>query len=270
MNRKYDKVSSRVDIAIFSAMSTSKEKTLKEVCEFFQITGRQFYHLCKKNFIDHNLKIDRSYMQSEEFREKISRSNFGKLRSEEHRQNYVTAAAKREFGNNRKIGEYKHSEETKAKIKASNTENWTNGKKPSKWLVSTLENEEWFLKLRNAHLGKEKSEESIRKMIETKTGMSFEEWQNAKTKYEIYWREVTKFTKRNSVDLIENYQLKGVGWHLDHVYSISDGWRNNVPPRIVGHHVNLRFIPATENLRKNKRSDITKKELIERYHASIE
>jgi hypothetical protein len=105
-------------------------------------------------------------------------------------------------------------------------------------------------------------------MVETKVGMSYENWQLAKSDYEIYWREVKKFTNRNSKDLIENYHIKGIDWHVDHIYSISDGWRNKISPEIIGNYVNLRFIPALENLKKNKKSHITKQELLEKYYAS--
>jgi len=265
--RKYDKVSSRIDITKFFELSTSGNYEIDEICQIFSITTRQFYHLCLKNSIKHSIKIDRSFLQTEEYKKKISKSNLGKIRSKEHKENYKKAAAKREFGNNRKPGEYKHSHDTKNKIKQTNSKTWNSDKKPAKWLASTLENDEWFEKLSLASLGKEKSEEAIKKMVETKVGMSYDDWQLAKTDYEKYWREVSKFTNRVSKTLIENFEIKGVDWHLDHVYSISDGWRNGVLPEIIGHHVNLRFIPAIDNLKKNKKSHITQEELLEKYYA---
>jgi len=51
---------------------------------------------------------------------------------------------------------------------------------------------------------------------------------------------------------------------LDHMYSISDGFKNNIPPYIIGHINNLVMIPALENIKKNNRSSISKTELFER------
>ena len=64
---------------------------------------------------------------------------------------------------------------------------------------------------------------------------------------------------------IKNFNVKQKGWHLDHIYSISDGWRNNIDPTIVGHFVNLRYVTAKENCTKNKKSDFTKETLYELY-----
>lgn len=264
--KKYDKVSLRIDIQHFFELSTSGNYEIDEICKIFDITRRQFYHLCKKNSINHKLKIDRSIFQSNEFKQKISKSNLGKIRTKEHIENYKKAVSKREFKNNRKLGEYKHSQETKRKIKLANLKIWNEGQKPSKWLIATLENDEWFKKLSEASLGKEKSEEAIKKMIETKVGMSYDDWQLAKSEYEKYWREVNKFTNRNLKTLIKNHDIKDVDWHLDHIYSISDGWRNGVSPEIIGNYVNLRFIHAVDNLKKNKKSHITKQELLEKYY----
>lgn len=40
------------------------------------------------------------------------------------------------------------------------------------------------------------------------------------------------------------------GYHLDHIYPISAGYHNNIPPEKIGHISNLRFIPVKENMKK--------------------
>jgi len=48
---------------------------------------------------------------------------------------------------------------------------------------------------------------------------------------------------------------------LDHIYSISDGFVNNVTPEKIGNYKNLRVITAQENLKKNKKSLMTLEEI---------
>jgi hypothetical protein len=87
--------------------------------------------------------------------------------------------------------------------------------------------------------------------------------------WEIYKREVARVTERN-VHLIDGYDesLRGLAshgsnnYHVDHKYSRADGFKNGVPPEIIGHVANLRFIPWTENLLKSSESSITLEELL--------
>ena len=56
-------------------------------------------------------------------------------------------------------------------------------------------------------------------------------------------------------------------YHLDHIYSISQGFKQNIDPKIIGHWTNLRMLLASENIRKNWKSDKTLKELLEDYES---
>ena len=53
------------------------------------------------------------------------------------------------------------------------------------------------------------------------------------------------------------------GISRDHLYSITDGWLNNVPPSIIRHPANCSLIPHKENQSKHKKSKIT---LVELYY----
>lgn len=79
--------------------------------------------------------------------------------------------------------------------------------------------------------------------------------------YELYSMQVRNLTKIQDIQSLENYNLRGPvhknGYHLDHIYSISDGFKNKVPVEVIAHINNLRFIPALDNITKNKKSDIT-------------
>lgn len=70
-------------------------------------------------------------------------------------------------------------------------------------------------------------------------------------------------------DLIEKYgwysarnrgdNLKGIS--RDHMYSISDGFRNNISPEIMGHPANCKLMRQNENGKKRTNSSITFEEL---------
>ncbi len=54
------------------------------------------------------------------------------------------------------------------------------------------------------------------------------------------------------------------GCSRDHLYSINDGFKNNVDPKIMSHPINCKIIPHRINQSKNKKSDITLTELLEK------
>lgn len=54
-------------------------------------------------------------------------------------------------------------------------------------------------------------------------------------------------------------------YHLDHIYSITEGYANNIPPQIIGHMTNLRWVKASENCSKRGKCLKTKQELIKEY-----
>ena len=57
--------------------------------------------------------------------------------------------------------------------------------------------------------------------------------------------------------------LRSKEYHLDHVYSISDGFVNDVPIDVISDVSNLIIISANENLSKNKSSNKTLEQLYE-------
>lgn len=54
------------------------------------------------------------------------------------------------------------------------------------------------------------------------------------------------------------------GCSRDHMYSVSDGFKNNVDPMLISHPANCEIIPHRKNQSKNKKSIITLSELTER------
>lgn len=82
-----------------------------------------------------------------------------------------------------------------------------------------------------------------------------------KSLFEIYQSEVKKVTNSQNISSLKNYEKRGRielnGYHLDHIFSVQNGFLNNIPPYIIGHITNLRIIPGVENCSKKERSDKT-------------
>ena len=82
----------------------------------------------------------------------------------------------------------------------------------------------------------------------------------------IYSLHNTSESWNNYFDEINpNRIVRGPEMHLDHIYSKLDGYENNIDPKIIGHHSNLRLITRRENSLKSRRSDKTIEQLIEDY-----
>lgn len=89
----------------------------------------------------------------------------------------------------------------------------------------------------------------------------------------LYQDAVIKFTKQNWIAQFDNInpdRLDRAVFHLDHIYSIHQGFKDNIPPYIIGHWTNLRLIPATENCSKGKRCDKTQEKLFKDFFKSVD
>lgn len=79
--------------------------------------------------------------------------------------------------------------------------------------------------------------------------------------YEKYRREVWKISNQQ---FVEHYYAinptnirRGPKFHLDHKYSIQQGWQNNVSPEIIGGWKNLQMLPAKHNQSKSNKCSVT-------------
>ncbi len=62
----------------------------------------------------------------------------------------------------------------------------------------------------------------------------------------------------------------GIGkYHIDHIYSKCEGFKNNILPEIVGHWTNLQMLKHEVNSSKNDRCDKTVEQLYEDYYKEI-
>ena len=78
--------------------------------------------------------------------------------------------------------------------------------------------------------------------------------------------EYNKFkNKINPSNLIRGIKK----YHLDHKYSVAEGFKNNIPIYIISNYKNLQMLYYKDNIRKNNQCSITKKELFNEYFTKI-
>lgn len=102
-------------------------------------------------------------------------------------------------------------------------------------------------------------------------GVNYNEWLKNLTVYQKYRIDVNKITNKQNISSLINYDKRGLAgksnaYHLDHKYSILEGFKNGVPPEIIGNIVNLEFISWEDNLSKKDKCSINKTELINIYY----
>jgi len=97
--------------------------------------------------------------------------------------------------------------------------------------------------------------------------MNYNEYLLKLPEYVKYKRVVISITNKQQLDTLSNYNKRGISgidgaYHLDHKYSITEGFRNNIKPEIIGNINNLEFIPWEENLAKKNKCSITITQLL--------
>ena len=81
-------------------------------------------------------------------------------------------------------------------------------------------------------------------------------------KKQAYYRMVKTVTHVQPFQLLPNYDKRGKSgeqgaYQLDHKYSKAQGFKNNIPPEIIGHICNLEFIPWRQNAIKEGKCSIS-------------
>lgn len=93
-----------------------------------------------------------------------------------------------------------------------------------------------------------------------------------KTDFEIYYAEVWKYTRRNNLSNLEHIEKRGHAnqgkFHLDHKYSIFQGFKDGLSPDIIGSIYNLEMIIGRNNLSKGRKCSITKEDLLKDYYGT--
>ena len=130
-----------------------------------------------------------------------------------------------------------------------------------------------IIKYSRGHCSRERlGDEEFEKRM-TKTRKTFEErglWVPLEdmSDYELYRKMVWDETNSNDIAKLENFEKRGRAgvegaYHLDHKYSIQQGYINDIPPELIGSIKNLEFIPWEQNVKKQSNCSITEKELYE-------
>jgi hypothetical protein len=112
--------------------------------------------------------------------------------------------------------------------------------------------------------GIKRSQETIDKTKKTKIekGIWHKPDDSHYVEFKKYRRKVYYWTSKNDLTTLENYDRRGLlDFHLDHKYSITEGFKHGVPPKIIGSIQNLHFMPYNENVSKGTKCSITLEEL---------
>lgn len=86
--------------------------------------------------------------------------------------------------------------------------------------------------------------------------------------YDAVWR-ITEENWRDHFDKINPERLNRTYNALDHIYSIQQGFRESIPPYIIGHWTNLRVISLSENGIKGMCCDKSREQLFEDFDLAI-
>lgn len=126
-------------------------------------------------------------------------------------------------------------------------------------------------KLRNRTA--EEKEKSRQKQLDTfrRNGKIIPETE--KSEFAKYRQDVDHYTEkswRTHRDIINIEQLnRGKEYHLDHIFSVYEGFVYDIDPEVIGHWTNLRIIPAKDNISKGANSHKTKEQLFEDFSNSF-
>jgi hypothetical protein len=115
-----------------------------------------------------------------------------------------------------------------------------------------------------SQIGKKMKPESIKKAIQTKIdkGIIWKPDDPEYIEFKKYRRKVYYWTSKNDLTQLEHHEKRSrTGYHLDHKYSITEGFKNKVPPKVIGSIDNLEFIPYNVNVSKGIKCSIKLEEL---------
>jgi hypothetical protein len=115
--------------------------------------------------------------------------------------------------------------------------------------------------------------ESYKQASNTKIKLGLAIPKEFKTTWELYQQQVDNYTYlswKHYHDVINpNNLVRGDLYELDHKFSKTEGFRQGIPPEIIGHFANLELITKTENRSKRTKCSITKEQLYESVKVSV-
>jgi transposase len=156
------------------------------------------------------------------------------------------------------------SEEQKNKIKELYVVEHKNREEISK--ITKL-NKSYIEKiLSKSNYRRTKSEGTTIGMLKRFSGISYEDFLKNLNDFKKYKRKVVSITKKQPIHNLLNFNKRGVSgvdgnYHLDHKFSIVEGFKQKISPWIIGNIINLEFIPWEENVKKRTKCSINEEEL---------
>lgn len=80
----------------------------------------------------------------------------------------------------------------------------------------------------------------------------------------LYRSRVAYASRKQDLSDLPGFELWGKGFELDHMLSIHDAFKLQLPIDVVSHKADLRFISRAENRRKTNKSIVTVEQLMEK------
>jgi len=105
---------------------------------------------------------------------------------------------------------------------------------------------------------------SMDKKLLKSHGKTWQQYIDDLPEFHDYRRKVDHFTRMQPIEQLANHDKRGE-YHLDHKFSVAEGFGQGLPPEVIGHIVNLEFIPAADNVRKQSNCSIDKDTLLKEY-----
>ena len=100
-------------------------------------------------------------------------------------------------------------------------------------------------------------------LTKAEKGIITHTWQ--RDSYYRYKTLVLHLTNRHRANLTQGYITGLAGkpgaWHIDHRFSILQGFKDQISPIVIGHRANLQMLPWKQNIQKLHRCAVTKDEL---------
>ena len=108
-----------------------------------------------------------------------------------------------------------------------------------------------------------------------RTGYTYAEFEKKRPAFKRYHQQVRSITQLQPLHLLKNYDKRGKAgvegaYHIDHKFSVIEGFKQGVDPKIIGHISNLHMIPWEVNMVKQGECWISLPELIKLYKSTID
>ena len=103
-------------------------------------------------------------------------------------------------------------------------------------------------------------------LVKRYSGTNYSDYLKNLPEFKKYTSKVLKITRTQPINELKNFEKRGRSgingaYHLDHKYSITEGFKNKISPEIIGSVKNLEFIPWEENVKKRTKCSITIQQL---------